>query len=145
MISLTRYHDAVADLSYRFVHLVEEAFEIPVGTFDNLFSGGAVKQYLPPQHRIKLLKYPPSQSEDESLGVGPHRDSSGWLTFLYQVGDENALEVVNSNGDWVPAPPIAGTFVVNFGNAFGAATNDAVKATIHRVKVGREATETHWL
>jgi isopenicillin N synthase-like dioxygenase len=45
------------------------------------------------------------------------------------------LEVVNASGEWIPAPPIEGTFVVNFGNAFEAATDGAVKATIHRVKV----------
>ena len=45
------------------------------------------------------------------------------------------MEVVNASGEWIPAPPIEGTFVVNFGNAFEAATDGAVKATIHRVKV----------
>ena len=31
------YHDAVQELSYRFVHLIEEAFGIPPGTFDHFF------------------------------------------------------------------------------------------------------------
>ena len=92
-----------------------------------------------PQHRIKLIKYPPSSSpsEDEAggQGVGAHKDSSGWLTFLYQVGDEKGLEVFGPEDEWVEAPPIPGSFVVNFGNAFEAATDGAVKATVHRVKV----------
>jgi isopenicillin N synthase-like dioxygenase len=91
--------------------------------------------YIPPQHRIKLVKYPPSRDSCRGQGVGAHKDSSGWLTFLYQVGEEEGLEVVNASGEWIPAPPIEGTFVVNFGNAFEAATDGAVKATIHRVKV----------
>ena len=139
------------ELSYQFVHLVEEAIGIPIGTFDKFFSVPAVrdngvksgdsltgtsKGYLPPQHRIKLVKYPPNRSNaDSSQGVGAHKDSSGWLTFLYQVGEENGLEVLGKNGHWIPAPPIAGTFVVNFGNAFEAATDGAVKATVHRVVV----------
>lgn len=138
LIATVRYHDAVADLSYRFVHLIEEALEIPVGTCDSFFgrgSGKAEKSRLPPQHRIKLLKYPPSP-EGDSMGVGPHRDSSGWLTFLYQVAEESALEVLDANEQWIAAPPISGSFVVNFGNAFAAATNDAVRATVHRVNVG---------
>jgi isopenicillin N synthase-like dioxygenase len=93
------------------------------------------KDYMRPQHRIKLIKYPPSKGESQRQGVGAHKDSSGWLTFLYQVGQEKGLEVVNANGDWVPVTPIAGTFVVNFGNAFEAATEGAVKATVHRVSV----------
>lgn len=41
--------------------------------------------------------------------------------------------MLGSNGEWFQAPPIPGTFVVNFGNAFEAATEGAVRATTHRV------------
>lgn len=127
------------------MHLIEEAFGIPLGTFDAFFprptsaANGAHIPYVPPQHRIKLVKYPPSpsSSDREEQGVGAHKDSSGWLTFLYQVGKEEGLEVLDASGNWLRAPPIEGTFVVNFGNAFEAATEGAVKATIHRVVVSR--------
>lgn len=146
--ALTEYHDQVEALSYRFVHLIEEAFSIPVGTFDHFFGRDEASSpegidsetctlngYLPPQHRIKLLRYPPSPpgAENGGQGVGAHKDSSGWLTFLYQVGDEEGLEVLSSSGKWIRARPIPNSFVVNFGNAFEAATEGAVKATIHRV------------
>jgi hypothetical protein len=147
-----RYHDALSNLSYTFVHLVEEAFGIPVGTFDKFFfphpspspssspssadssasNRGKDGGSLPPQHRIKLLKYPLTPSGGQ--GVGPHKDSSGWLTFLYQpTPNSSGLEVLSKTGSWIPAPPIPDTFVVNFGNAFEAATEGAVRATIHRV------------
>lgn len=142
------YHDAVQELSYSFVHLIEEAFGIEVGTFDHFFGRGKdgretngrthlpSRAFLPPQHRIKLLKYPPSpqrQDSNSNQGVGAHKDSSGWLTFLYQVSDLPGLEVLSSSNEWLPVHPIPGTFVVNFGNAFEAATQGAVKATTHRV------------
>ncbi|KAK8173681.1 hypothetical protein IWX90DRAFT_381386 [Phyllosticta citrichinensis] len=148
--ALETYHDALQALSYRFVHLVEEAFGIPVGTFDQFFRSDNRSisddprlvsdkptttrlTYLPPQHRIKLLKYPPN-STNCGQGVGPHKDSSGWLTFLLQIGREAGLEVLAADGEtWISAPPIDDTFVVNFGNAFEAATEGAVKATVHRV------------
>ena len=78
--AFTAYHDAVADLSYRFLHLVEEAFGIPIGTFDHFFRGNKDEGYenLPPQHRLKLLKYPPNKDGTEGQGVGAHKDSSGW-------------------------------------------------------------------
>lgn len=41
--------------------------------------------------------------------------------------------MLSADGQWIKAPPIDGTFVVNFGNAFEAATEGAVKATTHRV------------
>ena len=148
------YHDALSDLSHRFVHLVEEAFGIPVGTFDRFFhdpssvradksnlipngSHPVSDSFLVPQHRLKLVKYrvADTEGEGETQGVGPHKDSSGWLTFLYQVDEQPGLEVLGSNGAWIPATLIPGTFVVNFGNAFEAATEGAVRATIHRVKV----------
>jgi isopenicillin N synthase-like dioxygenase len=117
---------------------VEEAFGIPVGTFDDFFLMDDVEngrtRYLPSQHRIKLVKYPATVNGDSGQGVGAHKDSSGWLTFLYQVGQEDGLEVLADDGRWIAAPPIPGTFVVNFGNAFEAATEGAVKATVHRVK-----------
>jgi isopenicillin N synthase-like dioxygenase len=141
--AFTEYHDAVEELSYSFVHLIEEAFGIPIGTFDHFFgkaprqdseTGPGPKTFLPPQHRIKLLRYPPAQDGAvNGQGVGAHKDSSGWLTFLYQVGQEPGLEVKSVNGEWLPVHPIQGSFVVNFGNAFDAATEGAVKATTHRV------------
>jgi isopenicillin N synthase-like dioxygenase len=131
-----RYHGALSALSRRFVHLIEEAFGIDIGTFDNFFRDS---ETLKPQHRIKLLKYPKTDPDHAGgQGVGPHKDSSGWLTFLYQVGKEPGLEVLSKTGEWVSLPPVDGTFVVNFGNAFEAATDGAIKATVHRVQAPTE-------
>jgi isopenicillin N synthase-like dioxygenase len=145
--ALKRYHDALSKLSFEFVQLVEEAFGIPKDTFRDFFipkqqrlssgtstsEGDRMKSILQPQHRIKLLKYPATDAAS-GQGVGPHKDSSGWLTFLYQVGNEAGLEVLSKDNKWISAPPIPGTFVVNFGNAFEAATEGAVRATVHQVK-----------
>jgi isopenicillin N synthase-like dioxygenase len=146
--ALTAYHDEVEALSYRFVHLIEEAFGIPAGTLDHFFGrqlphsteeedrvNSGIQDFLPPQHRIKLLRYPPSSpdAQEVSQGVGAHKDSSGWLTFLYQVGNEEGLEVLSSSNKWLCAQPIPNSFVVNFGNAFEAVTEGALKVTIHRV------------
>jgi isopenicillin N synthase-like dioxygenase len=87
-----------------------------------------------PQNRLKLAKYHATGLEIEGQGVGPHKDSSGWLTFLYQIGAEKGLEILDRNGVWISADPISGTLVVNFGNAFEAATEGAVRATVHRVR-----------
>lgn len=126
---------------------MEEAFGIPVGTFDIFFETPSTPSaswpsqhlsshkngFLCPQHRLKLAKYHATGADGGTQGVGPHKDSSGWLTFLHQVGTERGLEVLDKNGSWIPVDPIAGTFVVNFGNAFEATTEGAVRATVHRV------------
>lgn len=121
---LTRYHEEITRLSYRFVHLVAEALGLQAKAFESLFVGN-------PQHRIKVVRYPPSTTSDQ--GVGPHKDSSGWWTFLLQADDQAGLQVLNHSGEWIPAPPIEGTFVVNIGQGFEVATGGKCPATTHRV------------
>lgn len=57
----------------------------------------------------------------------------GGLPFLLQVGNEPGIEVMSNTGKWLPAYPMKDSFIVNFENAFDAATEGAVKATVHRV------------
>jgi isopenicillin N synthase-like dioxygenase len=115
-------------LSERFLHLVAEALGIPP---DLLFS------LLSDQHRLKLVHYPPSDPSTDSIGqgVGPHKDSSGWWTFLLQASPPNVqgLQALNKNGDWIDIPVIQDTFVVNIGQAFEVVTHGVCKATTHRV------------
>ena len=61
---LTRYHEEVTKLSYCFIHLVAEALGLHPAAFDSLFVAN-------PQHRIKVVRYPPSTTSDQ--GVGPHK------------------------------------------------------------------------
>lgn len=122
----------MTQLSYRFVRLVAQALELPSTAFDTLFAGD-------PQHRVKVVRYPPTTTSDQ--GVGPHKDSSGWWTFLLQADDQEGLQVLNHAGEWIPAPPIPGTFIVNIGQGFEVATLGKCPATTHQVvspKNGRE-------
>lgn len=67
--------------------------------------------------------------------MGPHKDSSGWWTFLLQASPPSVkgLQVLNKAGDWIDVPVIPGTLVVNIGQAFEVVTHGVCKATIHRV------------
>jgi len=82
------------------------------------------------QHRAKIVKYPVVQ--DHTQGVGPHYDA-GFLTFLLQASPHRGLQVQNLAGDWIDAPPIPGSFVVNFGKALEFVTRGLARATSHRV------------
>jgi isopenicillin N synthase-like dioxygenase len=83
------------------------------------------------------VHYPPSDPSTDSIGqgVGPHKDSSGWWTFLLQASPPNVqgLQALNKNGDWIDIPVIQDTFVVNIGQAFEVVTHGVCKATTHRV------------
>jgi isopenicillin N synthase-like dioxygenase len=103
--------------------------------------------FLSEQHRLKLVHYPAlsssfssSFSSDERQGVGPHKDSSGWWTFLLQASPPNikGLQALNRDGQWIDVPNVPGTFVVNIGQAFEVVTNGVCKATVHRVLSGQD-------
>lgn len=81
---------------------------------------------------LRLLHYPPAESVSEGqLGAGAHTDY-GTLTVLFQdhVG---GLEVQTLEGEWIPAPPIPGTVVINTGDLIARWSNDFFKSTPHRV------------
>lgn len=116
-------------LGDRFLNLVAEALLLPSQTF---------LPFLSDQHRLKLVHYP-AVSSDEAQGVGPHKDSSGWWTFLLQASpDVQGLQALNKDGKWVDVPPVPDTFVVNIGQAFEVVTHGVCRATTHRVLAGPE-------
>lgn len=81
---------------------------------------------------LRLLHYPPAEAVSEGqLGAGAHTDY-GTLTVLFQdhVG---GLEVQTLEGEWIPAPPIPGTVVINTGDLIARWSNDCFKSTPHRV------------
>ncbi|KAK5044572.1 hypothetical protein LTR84_010696 [Exophiala bonariae] len=124
-----KYIEALQDLARRFLDVVTEALGLEAGTL-SAFTG--------PQDRIKLAHYRPAAHatlDAQSQGVGPHKDSSGWITLLLQASDPSikGLQVLSKDGIWLDAPPVPGSLVVNMGQAFEVATNGVCKATTHRV------------
>lgn len=86
-----------------------------------------------PLSRASLVYYP-AQPEDmgkDQFGVGPHTDF-GVLTVLCQ-DSVGGLQVEDVNGEWLQAPPIEGTLVVNVADLLARWTDGAYKSTPHRV------------
>jgi isopenicillin N synthase-like dioxygenase len=86
-----------------------------------------------PLSRGSYVYYPaqPADMGADQFGVGPHTDF-GVLTVLCQ-DQVGGLQVENVNGDWVHAPPIEGTLVVNVADLLARWTGGAYKSTPHRV------------
>lgn len=118
-----RYTNEMTDLSMEFVHYVAESLSLPPTTFD---------QFVGNMSRMKLIKYPPAAPG--SQGVGPHKDSISLFTFLSQ-DSVGGLQVLNKSGEWINAPPIEGSLVVNIAQGFEAVTGGVCPATTHRVVV----------
>ncbi|EIN12096.1 Clavaminate synthase-like protein [Punctularia strigosozonata HHB-11173 SS5] len=125
--TLRRYLDRVENLSYEIMSLSAEALGLPPQAFEPLFGEpGTV------MHRAKLVKYPTQDAVETDQGVGPHFDG-GFLTLLLQASEHAGLQVQNLAGEWIDAPPIPNTFVVNIGKAMEAMTLGLARATSHRV------------
>ena len=57
----------------------------------------------------------------------------GFLTILMQ-DSLGGLQVKSNKGDWIEAPPIPDTFIVNIGDMLELWTWGVLKATLHRVR-----------
>ncbi len=93
-----------------------------------------------PMSRASFVYYPaqPEEMGEEQFGVGPHTDF-GVLTVLCQ-DSVGGLQVETAGGEWIEAPPIPGTLVVNVADLLARWTEGAYKSTPHRVvnSSGRE-------
>jgi isopenicillin N synthase-like dioxygenase len=82
---------------------------------------------------LRLLHYPPLNCPPAAsqLRAGEHTDY-GSITLLFQ-DQTGGLEICTQQGEWIPAPFIPETVVVNIGDAMQHWTNDQLRSTRHRV------------
>ena len=119
------YFDAVDVLNAALRRGFALALNLAPDFFEDLFAQ--------PLSRLKLNHYPPQYSPvtEHNIGVVPHSDSGGF-TILWQ-DEHGGLEIQSKSGDWVGAPPIEDTFVINLGNIMQIWTGGYFSSTPHRV------------
>ncbi len=119
------YHDAMLKLARKLTSAIAQSLDLPPDYFEKLQRNPITIQ--------RLLHYPPQTGpvSQEEIGIGAHTDY-GFLTILSQdaVG---GLQVRNRAGEWVSAPPIDGSFIINIGDLVQTFTNDRYISTLHRV------------
>lgn len=110
-------------------HHLMRGFALGLGLPDNFFLRTTDR----PLSRASFVYYPPQSQElgPDRFGVGPHTDF-GVLTVLCQ-DSVGGLQVQDINGDWLSAPPIDGTLIVNVADLLSRWTDGAYKSTPHRV------------
>lgn len=120
-----KYHDTMLELARKLVSAVALSLDLPANYFEAIQRKPITIQ--------RLLHYPPQKGEVtlEEIGIGAHTDY-GFLTILNQdaVG---GLQVRNLDGDWISAPPVEGTFIINIGDLVQTLTNGRYTSTLHRV------------
>jgi isopenicillin N synthase-like dioxygenase len=128
------YGKAVAALGTRLLRLIALSLEMPAHFFDGMFDK--------PCTTHSMIHYPPQPgqagTDEREFGASQHTDY-GLLTLLSQdpIG---GLQIRKRNGDWIEAPYIRGTFVINIADLFKMWTNDVYVSNLHRVvnRTGRE-------
>lgn len=115
-------------LGKTFVGFAAESISLPRDTFES---------FIGKMSRLKFVKYP--KSPEGGQGVGPHKDSIGLFTYLAQ-DSVGGLQVLNKSGEWIDAPPIEGSLVINIAQGFEAITGGVCSGTTHRVLVSQQET-----
>ena len=125
------YYAAVRGLGDHLMMLVALSLELPEDYF--------AAMYAQPAGNVRLIHYPPQPADAafNQIGAGAHTDWGG-ITLLLQ-DDIGGLEVCNAAGEWIAAPPLAGTFVINLGDLVQRWTNDLYRSNPHRVRNGNAA------
>lgn len=126
-----RFYAEVSELGCRLLRL----FALSLGAEEDFF----LQWFKKPMVQTRLFHYPPQMmDESKALGVAPHTDY-GMLTLLVQdpIG---GLELQTRDGEWLAAPFIEDTFVVNIGDMFKVWSNDLFVSNMHRVvnRTGKE-------
>ncbi len=127
-----RYFDAVRGLGMQLLLVFAISLDLPEDFFQ--------QRYQKPSVLTRMMHYPmPDQSTpDDMLGASAHTDF-GVITILAQDPD-GGLEIMKRDGEWIGAPYVDDTFVVNLGDLMHRWTNDLYQSKPHRVvnRLGRE-------
>ena len=119
-----RWNDALNTAALRILRALALSLGAPETVFDEAFAER-------PSAFIKIVRYPGESNPEPKQGVGAHRDG-GVLTLLLVEPEKGGLQV-EYNGEWIDAPSVPGSFVVNIGEMLELATSGYLKATLHRV------------
>jgi len=121
---IERYYSEILILGHKILEGVAICLDL-----DRYFFRGIYKH---PLVRSRLLHYPPQRDGlVENIGAGEHTDY-GTITILWQ-DDIGGLQVKNRDGQWIDAPKIEGSFVINIGDMLQSWSNDVFVSTPHRV------------
>ncbi|MCA1991183.1 MAG: hypothetical protein LDL41_03930, partial [Coleofasciculus sp. S288] len=121
------FYEACAQLADK----VCQAFAIALDLPESFFSERHTQQ----DYILRLLHYPPINQSPKpgQVRAGEHSDY-GSFTLLFQ-DEVGGLEVCTAQGDWIAAPCIPDTIIVNTGDLMQRWTNHVFCSTKHRVMI----------
>lgn len=125
--SIFAFYDSCTKLANTVLQAYALALELPEDFF--------ITRHNQQNHTLRLLHYPSLQIPPKpgQVRAGEHSDY-GSITLLFQ-DDVGGLEVQTASGEWIAAPAIPDTVVVNTGDLMQRWTNDMFCSTKHRVMI----------
>ena len=113
-------------LAQRLMRLFALALNLP-----EVFFSGLINEAISAcrANHYPALENPPAPGQ---LRAGAHSDY-GSLTILLPHDTPGGLQVQTKSGNWIDAPVIPGTFIINIGDLMARWTNDRWVSTLHRV------------
>jgi len=126
--AMLAYYDGMVNLARLLGHAYAVALGLPEDFFVERLTGHFCQ--------LRLLHYPAPAGElaPGQLCCGVHTDL-GLTTILRNEAAPGGLEVHTRGGEWIAAPAIPDTFVVNIGDLMMRWTNDRWRSTPHGVAV----------
>jgi isopenicillin N synthase-like dioxygenase len=115
---------ALDDLGKRVLQLIAESLGLERGWFDrNVSQGNSI---------LRAIHYPPIRDKQTpAVRAAQHEDIN--LITLLIGSNEEGLQILSREGDWIPVTSIPGTIVVNIGDMMKRLTNHVLPSTPHRV------------
>jgi isopenicillin N synthase-like dioxygenase len=114
--ALLAYHAAMRQFGKKIFAAFALALELDEDHFEPLIAK--------PMAHMRVLHYPSQDGpvDERQIGIGAHSDYECFTVLC--TDDVPALQVLNSAGQWIQAPPIPGAFIVNVGDLMARWTND---------------------
>lgn len=128
--AVDRYYTAVLDLGKELLRAFALGLGVPEETF--------VKHVNKPTSQLRLIHYwetdkvttAEQQAKQKRMGIGAHTD---YELFTILLPTAPGLQVLRNDGEWIDAPPVEGTFVINIGDMLENWSNGIYIANSHRV------------
>lgn len=122
--TVSSYYDRVSQLGRLMCGAFEMHLQVPPGTL--------LRAMTKPTSQLRLLHYIGNDdgAEPQAMNMGAHTDYE-CFTILHQSAP--GLQVLNTANQWIDAPPLDGTFVINIGDLLETWTNGQFRSTLHRV------------
>ncbi|XP_067942343.1 uncharacterized protein [Watersipora subatra] len=132
--AVSDFESSINTLGYRILSLIIKGLKCEnPDLLRDLFERGD-------SHIFRLVDYPKiadlSELEPGQMRCSAHTDYGGF-TILFQ-DDCGGLQVMNREGEYVDALPLAGTALINIGDFLAMCSNGQLKSTCHRVLVSEK-------